>query len=281
MYFCSQCKVSGHSVERCFKLHGYPPGFKHKKFTVCVQDEEPKSNKNNLGITTEQLHNLLILINKQQELITDSLSLDLEDSCYSTHLVGKFCFLSKIVTSRWIVDSGVVAHMCNSLDSFISTHKITNPKHSITIPDGRKVMVDLYGDVAFMDGIILTNVLYVPDFQFNILSLYKLCTDMNSTIVFANDKCFLQDPSKTRLLGRLANVLYYAAISHFPSQHLQQKSLCVAAQPSTQTTKTDELVKLWHLRLGQILFSYIDVNKVHNSTVCTICPSSTKISLCC
>lgn len=89
------------------------------------------------------------------------------------------------------MDSGATDHMCSSLDSFITTHKILDPKHTITIPDGRKVVVDLYGDVAFMDDIILTNVLYVTAFQFNLLSIHKLCTDMNSTIIFANDKCFL------------------------------------------------------------------------------------------
>ena len=127
-------------------------------------------------------------------------------------------------------------------------------------------MVDLYGDVAFMDDIILSNVLYVPDFHFNLLSVHKLCTNMNNTIVFDNDKCFLKDLSKIRLLGRFANGFYYADISHFPTQNLQQKSLCVAAKPSTQTTKTNELVKLWHLRLGhlpfpqmKILFPDIDV----------------------
>lgn len=35
-YFLSHCKIVGHSVERCFKLNGYPPGFKHKKFVGCV-----------------------------------------------------------------------------------------------------------------------------------------------------------------------------------------------------------------------------------------------------
>lgn len=82
MYFCSHCKIVGHSVERCFKLHGYPPGFKHKKFVGRVQDEEPKSDKNTIGITTEQVCNLLNLIKKQQELNSDSLSLVLEDSSH-------------------------------------------------------------------------------------------------------------------------------------------------------------------------------------------------------
>ncbi|XP_056692183.1 uncharacterized protein [Spinacia oleracea] len=30
-HFCTHCKIPGHSIERCFKIHGYPPGFKHFK----------------------------------------------------------------------------------------------------------------------------------------------------------------------------------------------------------------------------------------------------------
>lgn len=26
--FCDHCKISGHTVQRCYKLHGYPPGHK-------------------------------------------------------------------------------------------------------------------------------------------------------------------------------------------------------------------------------------------------------------
>ncbi|XP_074334135.1 uncharacterized protein LOC141671716 [Apium graveolens] len=38
-YFCDHCKIPGHSKERCFKLIGYPPGFKtnqQRKFAACT-----------------------------------------------------------------------------------------------------------------------------------------------------------------------------------------------------------------------------------------------------
>ena len=28
--FCTHCNMSGHTVEKCYKLHGYPPGYKPK-----------------------------------------------------------------------------------------------------------------------------------------------------------------------------------------------------------------------------------------------------------
>lgn len=28
---CSHCSLSDHTVEKCYKLHGYPPGYKFKE----------------------------------------------------------------------------------------------------------------------------------------------------------------------------------------------------------------------------------------------------------
>ena len=55
LYYYEHCKISGHSIERCFKLNGYPPGFKHKKFAGFVNDEAPKIDKPDIGLTPEQL----------------------------------------------------------------------------------------------------------------------------------------------------------------------------------------------------------------------------------
>nr|XP_017250991.1 PREDICTED: uncharacterized protein LOC108221639 [Daucus carota subsp. sativus] len=30
-YYCTHCKIPSHSVERCFKIHGFPPGFQAKQ----------------------------------------------------------------------------------------------------------------------------------------------------------------------------------------------------------------------------------------------------------
>ena len=76
--------------------------------------------------------------------------LNLEDPSHSTNIAGKLCFLSKSLTSK-LVDNGATDHMCNSLDYFLFTKKINHPKHSVTFPDGRKVVVDIYGDVVLMD----------------------------------------------------------------------------------------------------------------------------------
>ena len=29
--YCTHCQYPGHTIEKCYKLHGYPPGFKQQK----------------------------------------------------------------------------------------------------------------------------------------------------------------------------------------------------------------------------------------------------------
>ena len=79
--------------------------------------------------------------------------------------------------------------MCNSLDSFVSVQKFLGAKHNITIPDGRKVMVDLCGDIVLMDGIVLKK--YALDFQFNLISISKLCLDVCTNVLFIAGECVL------------------------------------------------------------------------------------------
>ena len=38
---CTYCNMLGHTVDKCYKLHGYPPGYKHKG--------KPNSNANKVS----------------------------------------------------------------------------------------------------------------------------------------------------------------------------------------------------------------------------------------
>ena len=179
LYYCEHCKISGHSIERCFKLNGYPSGFKHKKFAGSVNGKAPKIDKSDIALTTEQLQNLLNFLNNQKENVPVTMPLDFEEPSNFVNLTGKFCFLSKSITTKWIAYGGATDHMCNSLDSFIFTQKIHNLKHNITILDGIKVVVDLYGDIVLMEGLVLKDVLYVPTYQSNLI----MC--INCALIFA------------------------------------------------------------------------------------------------
>ncbi|XP_074377264.1 uncharacterized protein LOC141718779 [Apium graveolens] len=75
-YYCTHCKVPGHSIERCFKIHGYPSNFRPKErvaaivqgrselhFTEEQKNEVPASHSGNISV--EQYSQLMDLLNKQ------------------------------------------------------------------------------------------------------------------------------------------------------------------------------------------------------------------------
>ena len=73
-YFCEHCKISRHSIERCFKIHGYPNSNKtlpNKKFAATVTSLDTPAGPNEAtqsGFTPTQYNTLLMLLGKKDNL---------------------------------------------------------------------------------------------------------------------------------------------------------------------------------------------------------------------
>lgn len=78
--------------------------------------------------------------------------------------------------------------MCHDL-SFFTTYKMTHANNHIAIPNGKQVKVTHIGTIYLNNGIELQSVLFVPDFKFNLISIPKLCKDLNCSAIFINDTC--------------------------------------------------------------------------------------------
>jgi len=62
---CSHCGLLGHTIEKCYKLHGYPPGYKSKLRPASahqVQNLGQSSDFVQLSVTQEQCQQLLALL---------------------------------------------------------------------------------------------------------------------------------------------------------------------------------------------------------------------------
>ncbi|KAL5552462.1 hypothetical protein UlMin_039863 [Ulmus minor] len=60
--FCTHCNFHGHTIEKCYKIHGYPPGFKPKQ-----RDNPPYSNSHiAVNQVSNQLHSCSAAENDQQ-----------------------------------------------------------------------------------------------------------------------------------------------------------------------------------------------------------------------
>lgn len=208
--YCDHCKITGHSKDRCWKIIGYPPNFKgntwkrgNDKFSAnLAQEASTKDGMVTAKLTSTQYQHLLEFLNKQTNSGNNT-------HANTSQLTSTYCF-SSLKMHDWIIDSGASDHMCHLLSIFSSYEQIANKEHVITVPDGRKIGVKYMGTVKLHNGLVLHNVLYVPDFKFNLIAVNKLIADSKCSVSFNNDGCFIQEAlrKKSWLLGKSKNGLY-------------------------------------------------------------------------
>jgi hypothetical protein len=182
------------------------------------------------------------------------------------HHIFKSCSLG-----NWIIDSGASHHICNSTQWFHSFSEITPV--SVKLPNGNSVIAKFSGVVKFSDDFSLSNVLCIPNFSINLLSVSTLCHQSHYTLLFDASKCVIQALPNLRMIG-LAEAfegLYYLK--------LHDKDVMVAAvdNPASLST-TIPPQALWHFRLGHLStarlsalhskFPYIDVD---HKGICDVC----------
>ncbi|XP_074315655.1 uncharacterized protein LOC141651863 [Silene latifolia] len=103
-------------------------------------------------------------------------------------------------TSVWIIDSGTTYHMSSFIDQFVDLRKLDKPV-KVGLPDGTSKLVTQVGTMHIRQGIVLHNVLYIPDFKLNLLSVGKLLCDNGFLISFDVDKCLIQDLVHKDIVG--------------------------------------------------------------------------------
>lgn len=107
---------------------------------------------------------------------------------------GKHCLLSHF-SAGWIIDSGALDHICCDIKLFTEYNLVNGIDNTIIIHDGSKIKITHKGIVKLDECITLRNVLFIPEFQFNLIVITMLCGDMNYSIVFTNDSCVIKGAS--------------------------------------------------------------------------------------
>lgn len=143
---------------------------------------------------------------------------------------------SLLFPNSWVIDSGATDHMASSSTHLYSQTAVSSTP--IKLPTGQTASISHIGTAEPIPNLKLDNVLSVPSFQLNLLSVSKLTKSLQCSITFFPDHCVIQDlhTKRTIRVGKESGGLYYL---------VTQPSPTAAATHSSNVN-----FYLWHWRLG-------------------------------
>lgn len=255
---CDECGKLGHTREDCWEIVGYPQEWRKNnkdkkeksitwngkkqgaKVVVAAVDDSPIP-----GLNNQQFEGLLKYIKDQKE-----------GSC-SNQGKAAVNMAGNIQSFKpWILDSGASEHITNN--ECLIYDLISSTQKHVSIPNGNSISVDGAGKSKILDSLVLDNVLLVPDFQCNLISVSKLTRKHNCMVIFTADNCIVQDLHSKALIGtgRQQDGLYF-----FDNLHDQNKKDCKTIALKVDATNCT----MWHARLGhtsQFKIDHIGLNIV-------------------
>ena len=174
----------------------------------------------------------------------------------------------------WIIDTGATDHMVYSLSCLTTVTFVVNAP--VELPNGVLVSVTHIGTVQVAPSMTLTNVLCVPSFQLNLISVSKLVHSLSCCLIFITNYCLIQAFTPWRMIGlgklhngfymlqtsmdqsSCANLLAQPSFSKFASHFNNNTSLPTSVQSSNNaslyTFVQPTSMQLWHYRLGHSSF---------------------------
>jgi len=102
-------------------------------------------------------------------------------------------------TKPWILDSGATDHI--AYDSQFFTHTSSTFILNVNMPTGSTMLISSTDTIKFNEKITLKDVLCVPSFNLNLMSVSKITSSLNCCVVFTPHGCVLQDLAIGRMIG--------------------------------------------------------------------------------
>ena len=225
---CSFCNKVGHIVEICYKKHGFPPGYTPRgktpeKFqkSPSVTPTVPTSTKREVKSTSldnlignlskDQIQQFLALFSSQLQNTHVSAQGEASTSQNTNEIPGitfsqsTFCFIGILNVSQnimnndtWVLDSGATHHVSHGKELFVSLDM--NSTSSVNLPNGSMIKISGVGNIQINEHILLQNVLFIPEFHLNLISISSLTTDLASRVIFDPSTCEIHDHIKGSMI---------------------------------------------------------------------------------
>ncbi|XP_022871010.1 uncharacterized protein LOC111390234 [Olea europaea var. sylvestris] len=271
---CTYCGYTGHVVDKCYKLHGFPPGYKPKEragrssnqancvVAGLISDLDQTQHK--VGdfmqtLNAAQYQHLLSILNDhltaakfetQEEAVPDQIT----GTCLS------ISFKPMLNSPRiWVIDSGATSHIYSSLYAFNTMRPVQNA--SVTLPNNVKIPIQYIANMKLSLEFVLEDVLFVPQFKFNLISVSSLTRKSSLSITFLTDTCVIQVLPTMKMIGKgeRAEDLYIIDTGCFNSMHNNVVSFDFSCNSVRSSGNINS--HIWHHRLGHLSFKKLDMMK--------------------
>ena len=234
---CSHCSRSTYSSACCYKKWGYPPGHPRHVPSTSTIPQLPTISPRLLPSLSA---NMITLSQADYDrLIRRWSSAALAQTPVGVSSQGPSTALLASSTSTWIIDSRASNHMLGS-DSLLSwISKLPKPEY-VFIADGRSCSVTGKGNASPTPQLPLQDVLCVPNFPVNLISISALTEALLCSVTFFPHHCIFQD-LRTGVqigLGRKTHDRLYELVSNQPSRGFT----CSLSHAASSLD--------WHHRLG-------------------------------
>ncbi|GJV10853.1 putative RNA-directed DNA polymerase [Tanacetum coccineum] len=237
---CEHCGFNGHTIDRCFKIIGYPSDFdRRNNSSSSNQNSQNQTNQNfnrrfvnnnSAGPSTsstfsdDQISKLISLIkenslsNNGNGVHANMAGIVFNNNRFFNKNFNKF-FNSNSGTqpvsehAGIIFDSGANQHLTYTDKNLVNVIDISYLNIKVSHPNGTEALITKVGNLVLTKFLTLYDVLVVPEYSVTLVSVHKIAKDSKFIVGFDESKCFLisQDLMDVKLMGigRQVNGLYF------------------------------------------------------------------------
>ncbi|XP_033129337.1 uncharacterized protein LOC103873357, partial [Brassica rapa] len=231
--FCTFCHRPGHVIDKCYKKHGYPNSMKPNQksersfssvsanaaITDTIQNDEASTE-----LSASQIQQLVSFLSTKLQPPSSHLGPEVHSVSASIPSLSSTCPISGtfhpsitcsftgidrpyvcssntslVPLNAWVIDSGATNHICHQKSSFLSFKPL--PDTTVTLPNGVLVSIVGIGNIEMGRDLLLSDVLYIPQFKFNLLSVSCLTKSFHYLVWFDEFSCGIQEPTRGHRLS--------------------------------------------------------------------------------
>ncbi|OIS99405.1 hypothetical protein A4A49_62550, partial [Nicotiana attenuata] len=155
---------------------------------------------------------------------------------------GNVALCENLELCKWIVHTGATNHMTGD-KSLLKNKTSVGNSGQVQLPTGDSASISHMGDCQLTGGDVLKDVLCVPAFKFNLMSVSKVTEDLKCSVTFFPKCCVFQDllSGRVKEIGRREEDLY-----------ILSTALGKTVNRAFAYTSKEGGMEIWHRRTGHV-----------------------------